>query len=548
MFMRKSLFWKYIKTIVIILLIGFVLFGAMVMTYTISTTEESKETMLRSNAKTITALFQRELDDTWSGSSLYFDLWGNPKVASGATVNIANVMANNEDLTDMLKLISNNGNTDLLVVDDKGNSVFFCTKVLFIQSSVLNYGAEVINNVKINQDTINKIETEGNKNGLELKTSIREIAKDIDNDSENKISEVTSEYINTDRHIVAKPVKMTGNTDTLGYIFVMTDASEITQMSLNIVKGMIIAAALVLLLIFAIVALWTYRMVKPLHQMALATKSFARGDFSKRVDVDSEDEVGQLSLSFNQMADSLASSESVRRSFVANVSHELKTPMTTIAGFIDGILDGTIPHERESHYLEIVSSEVRRLSRLVESMLSLSRIDSGEIKLRQESFNISATIFNTILTFEDTIESKGIEIRGLDSIPEINLIGDPDMIHQVVYNLVENAVKFVNNDGFIEIKAFDASDKCIVKITNSGRGIEPDELKHVFEKFYKTDKSRSIDKKGMGLGLYIVKTIIRLHGGDINVSSVVDESTTFEFYIPKKDDKSKKRLGSGSQQ
>lgn len=547
MFMKKSLFWKYIKTIVIILLIGFVLFGAMVMTYTISTAEDSKETMLRSNAKTITALFQRELDETWGSSSLYFDLWGNPNISSEGTVNIANVMANNNDLTDMLKLISKNGNTDLLVVDENGTSVFFCTKVLYVKSSVFNYGTELLQNVKISEDTINKIESEGNKSGLEMKTSIKEIAAPLETETENKISSVVSEYINTDRHIVAKSIKMAGNKNTLGYIFVMTDANEITQMSLSIVKGMIIAAAAVLLLIFAIVALWTYRMVKPLHQMALATKSFARGDFSKRVDVDSEDEVGQLSLSFNQMADSLSSSESVRRSFVANVSHELKTPMTTIAGFIDGILDGTIPKEREAHYLQIVSSEVRRLSRLVESMLSLSRIDSGEIKLRQESFNISSIIFNTILTFEDTIDSKGIEIRGLDTIPEINLIGDPDMMHQVIYNLIENAVKFVNQGGFIEIKAFDASDKCIIKIINSGRGIEPDELKHVFEKFYKTDKSRSIDKKGMGLGLYIVRTIILLHGGDINASSVIDESTTFEFYIPKIDDKTKKRLTSGMQ-
>ena len=157
---------------------------------------------------------------------------------------------------------------------------------------------------------------------------------------------------------------MTGNTDTLGYIFVMTDASEITQMSLNIVKGMIIAAALVLLLIFAIVALWTYRMVKPLHQMALATKSFARGDFSKRVDVDSEDEVGQLSLSFNQMADSLASSESVRRSFVANVSHELKTPIALIQGYSEGLLENVnTDEESRKFYAEVIWSILCSISR-----------------------------------------------------------------------------------------------------------------------------------------------------------------------------------------
>ena len=217
------------------------------------------------------------------------------------------------------------------------------------------------------------------------------------------------------------------------------------------------------------------------------------------------------------MAESLSSSENIRRSFVANVSHELKTPMTTIAGFIDGILDGTIPPDKEKYYLRIVSDEVKRLSRLVKSMLDLSRIDSGSLNLIPKRFDMTETIFTTLITFEQQIERKNIDILGLE----------------VVYNLLENAVKFVNNNGYIEIKIIDESNRLVVSIKNSGEGISSEEVKRVFERFYKTDKSRSQDKNGMGLGLYIVKTIIKLHGGEIKAESKLDEYCKFEFWIPK---------------
>ena len=168
-----------------------------------------------------------------------------------------------------------------------------------------------------------------------------------------------------------------------------------------------------------------------------------------RVPVTSADELGQLALSFNNMANSLSNSEGTRRSFIANVSHELKTPMTTIAGFIDGILDGTIPKEQEDKYLHIVSDEVKRLSRLVKSMLDLSRIDSGEMQLHPTNFDITNTIVTTLLTFEQKIDEKGIEIRGLEEARPQMVLGDQDLLHQVVYNLIENAVKFTNDGGAI---------------------------------------------------------------------------------------------------
>ena len=198
------------------------------------------------------------------------------------------------------------------------------------------------------------------------------------------------------------------------------------------------------------------------------------------------------------------------------------------------ILDGTIPEEKRNHYLRIVSQEVKRLSRLVKTMLDLSKIDSGEMKLRLTRFDLSNTVFVTLLSFEKAIEDKKIEIRGLETASSLFVDGDPDMIHQVLYNLLENAVKFTNVEGYIDIRLAETNDRVTVTIKNSGPGIPADEVAMIFDRFYKTDKSRSQDKNGMCLGLYIVRTIIRLHGGEISVSSVENEFCQFEFWLPKK--------------
>ena len=304
------------------------------------------------------------------------------------------------------------------------------------------------------------------------------------------------------------------------------------QVSQSLLK-LSVAAVAAFMVSFCIVWLYSYSLVRPLRDMASAARSFGDGNFSRRVPITGDDEIGQLAIAFNNMASSLATSESVRRNFIANVSHELKTPMTTIAGFIDGILDGTIPQEKQRYYLQIVSDEVKRLSRLVRTMLDLSRIDSGELHLRPARFDITQTIFSALLSFERPIEEKRLEIRGLEDAESLFVDGDPDMIHQVMYNLIENAVKFTNEGGYIQIGVIDCENRTVVRVRNSGPGIPADEVSLIFDRFYKTDKSRSKDKTGMGLGLYIVRTIIRLHGGEITASSVENEYCQFEFWLPK---------------
>ncbi len=300
----------------------------------------------------------------------------------------------------------------------------------------------------------------------------------------------------------------------------------------RILEIFLTAAILALIISFITVYYLSYRLTRPLRQMSTAVRHYAEGDFSYKVKVKGRDELAELAEAFNTMAMSLSAQESSRRSFVANVSHELKTPMTSIGGFIDGMLDGTIGEDKQEHYLRLVSDEVKRLSRLVTGMLNMSKIEAGEMQINLKSFDISANIFKTLLNFEKKINDKNIEIVGLDTMQSVTVNADEDMIQQVIYNLIDNAVKFTPNGGYIFIKDYKDSEKTFVSIRNSGDGIERDELNKVFERFYKVDRSRSYDVKGAGLGLFLVKSIIELHGGEIRVDSKVGEYTEFAFWIP----------------
>ena len=283
---------------------------------------------------------------------------------------------------------------------------------------------------------------------------------------------------------------------------------------------------------FYVIYIMTNSMSKPLRLMSQASKAMARGDFSKRIPVTSDDEIGELAISFNMMTNSLARSEGMRKNFVANVSHELKTPMTTIGGFIDGILDGTIEEDKQKYYLEIVSDEVKRLSRLVQSMLSMSKLESGEFVLKPELFDFRELICSVVISQERRIESQNINISGLDEIESISLNADRDLIYQVIYNLVDNAVKFTGEGGNISFELANKNKKTVFVITNTGKGIPQSDLPHIFERFYKVDKSRSASKNSTGLGLYIVKTIVTAHGGSISVSSKEGEYTSFKVVLP----------------
>lgn len=331
------------------------------------------------------------------------------------------------------------------------------------------------------------------------------------------------------KYVVTAPV-MVGN-EPIGSVFVAAPSTLTTAFLHKIINIFLIGALTVLLIAFVVIYFFTEVLVRPLRAMVSAADSFAKGDFSARIPVEGDDEIQQLAIAFNNMALSLAANEQTRRSFIANVSHELKTPMTTISGFIDGILDGTIPKERYNDYLEIVSQEVKRLSRLVVSMLGIARIEAGEMSLKPQTVDIHQIVCQTVFNFERKIEAKRIDIRGLDA-GKTFVEADPDLAHQIVYNLIENAVKFTPEDGYIEISYVPNGKMLWTLIRNSGAGISKEEIPRLFDRFYKTDKSRSVDKNGVGLGLHIVKSLVHLHQGNITVKSVEGEYSEFSFSLP----------------
>ena len=333
--------------------------------------------------------------------------------------------------------------------------------------------------------------------------------------------------------LAGAPVRVGGT--VIGAVFAATPLETsfreyATRMMSLFLSSAIFAAALSFLVVYA----FTAKLTRPLRQMSNATKAYAQGDFSKRVGVRGSDEFAELCQNFNRMASALSVLESSRRSFVANVSHELKTPMTTIGGFIDGMLDGTIPPEKHGEYLQIVSNETKRLSRLVTSMLNLSKIEAGELEPKRTEFDISSLIIDCLLSFEQEIEKKNIGVAGLDTIGQVKILADRDMLYQVVYNLVDNAVKFTNENGKITVSAGENErNQLFVSIENTGEGVSSEEIGKIFERFYKVDKSRSYDVKSAGLGLYLCKTIVELHGGQIYAESVEGQFTRFTIIFDK---------------
>lgn len=314
------------------------------------------------------------------------------------------------------------------------------------------------------------------------------------------------------------------------FILTSINTNETNKFLFDMLKIFLISATGVAILATIVIYFLTDKIVSPLREMSIASRYFAKGDFSKKIEVTSCDEVGQLANSFNHMASSLSINEEMRRSFVANVSHELKTPMTTISGFVDGILDGTIPYDKQNKYLQIVSDEVKRLARLVVAMLNIAKIEAGEMKLQMSEFNIMDIIYSTIFSMENKINEKNLDIRGLD-VGKFMVKGDVDLLHQVVYNLIDNAIKFSNYGGYIQFEISNDKETTFISIKNSGDGISDEHREKIFDRFYKMDQSRSLDKNGVGLGLYIVKSIINMHDGDIVVNSKYGEFCEFIFNI-----------------
>ena len=335
------------------------------------------------------------------------------------------------------------------------------------------------------------------------------------------------------RYVAGSPFyyEYMGTSLPAGIVLIAAEAANLTEMWRAFASIVLFTSVIVMLIAFITTSVTSLKMTRPLKDMAEAVRKFGHGEYETRVDCNGRcDEVGELAEAFNAMADSISQAEHRRSEFVANISHELKTPMTTIAGFAEGILDGTIPQEREREYLKVISSETRRLSRLVRKMLDLSRLQSAEYVTAQEQFDISEVMLRVLVSLETKVNAKHLDVD--TQLPEdpVEVWGDPDAITQICYNLLDNAIKFSYEERTLGISIVTRAGKAYVSVRNQGDTIPPEELPLVFDRFHKTDHSRSEDRDGVGLGLYIVKTILNNHKENITVTSQ-DGVTEFTFTL-----------------
>ena len=333
------------------------------------------------------------------------------------------------------------------------------------------------------------------------------------------------------RFVVGVPAVNPESGETVGEVFAVSTTSSLDSMWKGFIGLFFMTALVVLMISFMASSVTTMRQIQPIREMAAATRQYAEGNFDIRMnDYGRDDEIGELAASFNNMAESLQQTERQRREFIANISHELKTPMTTIAGYTDGILDGTIPPENERQYLQIISDESRRLSRMVRRMLDVSQLQAIDPLKGGNHFDICESMRRVLISMEKKINDRHLDVDA--DIPDepILVLGDNDMITQVIYNLLENAAKFAREGSTLYLGVALIDGKARVTVRNIGDTIPAEELPLLFERFHKSDKSRSEDKDGVGLGLYIVKTILEQHREHINVTSE-DGVTTFTFSL-----------------
>ena len=318
-----------------------------------------------------------------------------------------------------------------------------------------------------------------------------------------------------------------------GYLFLCSSGERLREFRYQFVSNFFLSACLMLLVASLFTKRLMGRLTDPLQKITDAAQRFGGGDLSVRVEgVEGEGEVADLARTFNTMAGNIQMNDNSRGQFMGNIAHELRTPMTTIKGFIDGILDGTIPPEMQNHYLQLVSEETGRLARLIQNMLDLSKLESGEYQVNARMFNIWETLTGVALSAEQRINDGMIEIEGLTMDEKVLVYADPDLIHQVAYNLLDNAIKFTPAGGTIRFGVEKLGPDVEVSIWNSGQGISPEALPYVFERFYKEDRSRGLHARGAGLGLNICKVLVNLAGGQIRVESQQGEWCRFVFTLP----------------
>lgn len=325
---------------------------------------------------------------------------------------------------------------------------------------------------------------------------------------------------------------VTINYKVRGYLLIHKPVSDLVGFKDAFLNISYLTLAIIFLCAFVMLGLFTFTVYLPIRKITQAAREYSEGNFETKINIHSNDEMGYLAGSINYMAAELSTLEEDQRKFIANVSHDFRSPLTSIKGYIEAIMDGTIPHEMQDKYLNIILSETERLNKLTQGMLELNKYGSKGSMLDVNSFDINHTIKMVIQSFEGTCKKKRISFELILTGQTSFVSADMSKIQQVLYNLIDNAIKFSNMDSSITIETTEKNDKVFISVKDTGIGIPKDSIKKIWERFYKTDLSRGKDKRGTGLGLAIVKEIISAHNENINVISTEGVGTEFIFTLP----------------
>lgn len=326
---------------------------------------------------------------------------------------------------------------------------------------------------------------------------------------------------------------ITSNFKVKGYVVIHCSMSSIEQSAGSLLNISYITLVILFLLSMIILIFFTEMVYVPLRKITYATEQYASGNMHYEFQVESEDEIGYLAACLNFMASEIARSEEDQKKFVANVSHDFRSPLTSIRGYLEAMLDGTIPPEMHEKYLNIVLNETDRLTKLTNSLLTLNNLNTKGMMLDRSDFDINNIIRSTAASFEGTCRSKNISFELFLTGDVLYVNADIGKIQQVLYNLIDNAIKFSHNNSSIRIETAEKKNKIFVSVKDTGIGIPKDDLKLIWDRFYKSDLSRGKDKKGTGLGLSIVKEIITAHGEHINAISTEGVGSEFIFSLQK---------------
>ena len=421
------------------------------------------------------------------------------KVISDSVLSYLNGKENSkeDEQKDCISFIGNSMDVDILITDNIGY-VYEVSSDKFIENKYTNIG--------VSQKNMDKL-----KSGLAIERGGREIMK-------------------TSSHTYLKPIFQD---NYFRGIIVMITPEQSIRSGLNRVYEIVWLSAIVAVIVAAIIIYYFARrmIINPLNEINIAARRLAKGDVGKRVKITSNDEIGELANSFNVMAEAIEESDKNRRDFISNVSHELRSPITSIKGFVAGILDGVIPKDKENYYLNIVYDEIKRLSRLVSDLLDISAMEEGKFKLNMVEFDINILIKQCIANFDGKIRNKGVNVEVTFGREHEFVYADRDRLIQVLTNIIDNAIKYSNDDGCIKITTNDKGSKVYVSVFNNGPLLKSEELARIWDRFYKSDKAR-INKESTGLGLPIVRLILAQHGEDIWVNNEKD-GVRFTFTISK---------------